>query len=103
MGAVVGIAFAVWFGLGADEWGQRLALTGGDARRILVVAGLPRRRWHDLAHLASCLFAARLAMVLKQVIREVKPSETLTIADYQVTLDRVSREPGPTTPPLSPI
>ena len=101
LGAVVGIAFAVWLACGVlIEWGQRLALTSGDARRILGrLRGLPRAaHGMTLAHLGLAVFicgAVGDSFWKQEVIREVKPGETLTIADYQVTLDRVSREPGP--------
>ncbi|MEE3047784.1 MAG: heme lyase CcmF/NrfE family subunit [Pseudomonadota bacterium] len=101
LGAIVGIAFAVWLACGVlIEWGQRLALTSGDARRILGrLRGLPRAaHGMTLAHLGLAVFicgAVGDSFWKQEVIREVKPGETLTIADYQVTLDRVSREPGP--------
>ena len=101
LGPIVGFAFAGWLAGGAvTEWAERIALFRGPISASLArVAGLPRSsHGMTLAHLGLAIFicgAVADSFWREEITVNAKPGETISIAGYDVTLEKIERGQGP--------
>jgi cytochrome c-type biogenesis protein CcmF len=101
LGPIVGFAFAGWLAGGAvTEWAERIALFRGPISASLArIAGLPRSsHGMTLAHLGLAIFicgAVADSFWREEITVNAKPGETISIAGYDVTLEKIERGQGP--------
>jgi cytochrome c-type biogenesis protein CcmF len=100
-GPIIGFAFAGWLAGGAiTEWAERIALFRGPLSASLSrLAGLPRSaHGMTLAHLGLAIFicgAVADSFWREEVVVNAKPGETVSIAGFDLTLEKMERTQGP--------
>ena len=100
-GPIVGFAFAGWLAGGAiTEWTGRIALFRVSLSASLSrAAGLPRSaHGMTLAHLGLAIFicgAVADSFWRQEVVVNAKQGETVSIAGYDLTLEKMERTQGP--------
>jgi cytochrome c-type biogenesis protein CcmF len=100
-GPIVGFAFAGWLAGGSiTEWAERIALFRVPLATSLARAGGLPRSAHGmtLAHLGLAIFicgAVADSFWRQEVVVNAKPGETVSIAGFDLTLDKIERTRGP--------
>jgi cytochrome c-type biogenesis protein CcmF len=101
LGPVIGFAFAGWLAGGAvTEWAERIALFRVPFSVSLSRAlGLPRAAYGmTLAHFGLAIFicgAVADSFWRQEVVVNARQGETVSIAGYDLTLEKVERAQGP--------
>ena len=98
--ATLGLGLAAWIGVGSlVEWSERVQLFRASFKDTLARArNLPRSAYGvTLAHLGVAVFVAGIAASAweSERIELVRPGDSVSIADYNLRLDKVEKVEGP--------
>jgi cytochrome c-type biogenesis protein CcmF len=98
--ATLGLGLAAWIGVGSlVEWSERVQLFRASFKDTLARArNLPRSAYGvTLAHLGVAVFVAGIAASAweSERIELVRPGDSVSIADYNLRLDKVEQVEGP--------